>query len=351
MKPYIPSGKTEEGAHLALIVTVLVTALVVGGLANLIGQWIRLLILFPAAMGGLVGAAALQIALAKKMRTPALVIAVAAIGGFTVWFTDFGIDYLRNRGAWKDSVALVAADLEQQGLGTPDDADIDRTVDVALVHFGRGWEITPVTVAANLLNEPLSDDLGNSAEPEPDPSAWQAFAGHVKGLADEGTSISDVGRADDATNIGSVGTYMLWIFELLIAVGVAGAIGWEQARQPFCERCKQWFQRQERLVAVAPGTQAEAVIAAMEGGRERGLAEAWTPFDTDQPFIALGIRRCEKCASGQRFVEVVRLTPKKNKVVRKRLRKGLVESGKLDTQLEHLGRKAQEFAAQAEGQT
>jgi hypothetical protein len=351
MKPYVPSGNTEEGAQLALIVTVLVTALVIGGLANLIGQWIRLLIIFPAAMGGMVGAAALQIALAKKMRTPAFVIAISAIGGLTVWSTDFGIDYLRNRSAWKDSVELIATDLEQQGLGTPTDDDIDRATDVALVYFGRGWEVTPVTLAANLLNETLSDELGNSAEPEPDPSAWQAFAGHVQGLADQGTSISDVGRADDATNIGSVGTWMLWIFELLIAVGVAAAIGWEQARQPFCERCKQWFQRKERLVAVAPGTQAEAVISAMERGSERGLAEAWSPFDTSQPFIALGIRRCEKCSSGQRFVEVVRLTPKKNKVVRKRLRKGLVESGKLEAQLEHLGRKVQEHAEAAEARS
>jgi hypothetical protein len=349
MKPYVPSGKTDEGAHLALILTVVLTALAVGGLANLVGQYIRLLILFPAAMGGLVGAAALQIALAKKMRTPALVITTATLGGLLCWFTDFGIDYLRSRSFVREQVELVAADLEEQGLGAPTEDDIERTVDVTLVYFGEQYAVDPLVMAVNLLNEPLNDGLGSSADPEPAPSSWQAFAGHVRNLAAQGTSISDVGRADDATNLGSTGTYLLWLFELLIVMGVAGAIGWEQARQPFCERCEQWFQRKERLVALAPISQRDAVLTALQGGGPHALAEAFEPFDNTQPFIALAIRSCDKCASAQLYLDVVALTAKKNKTHRKSLRKGLVESRRLEEQLRILGEAAQAAAAGSPG--
>ncbi len=349
MKRYVPSGETAEGAHLALIVTVLVAALAIGGLANLIGQWIRLLIIFPAAMGGLVGAAALQIALAKKMRTPALVIVTAVLGGLLCWSTDFGLDYLRSRSAVRDQVELVASDLEAQGLGVPGEADIDRTVDVVLVYFGKQYQVDALVMAANLLEETLNDGMGGMAEPFPAPSALEAFVGHVQGLAQEGTSISDVGRADDATNIGMVGTYLLWLLELLIVLGVAGAIAWEQVRQPFCERCKEWFQRAERVVAVAPASAQAEVLSAIETGNAHGLAQAWSPIDASKPFIAIAVRRCAKCSSGQAFVDVARFTPKKNKTHRKSLRKGLVESRKLNEQMEKLQEAANKHAEQTQG--
>jgi hypothetical protein len=346
MKRYVPSGNTEEGAQLALVVTVLAVALVVGGLANLIGQFIRLLILFPAAMGGLVGASALMLAMNKKMRAPLFVSLVAAGGGLLCWFTDFGIDYLRTRGAFAEQVEQVAQQLESQGLGTPDEDDRSRTVDVLLQYWGQQRQWDDLVIAVNLLNEPLSDAAGNTRQPDPDPSAWQAFAYHVQGLANEGTTISDVGRSD-GDNIGAVGTWLLWAFELLICVGVAGGIGWEQARQPFCERCKQWYGRAERLVAVAPASAGEAVVRALEQGGTEGLAAAWAPFDVGKPFIALGIRACPKCSSGDCHVDVVKLSPKKNKTNRKSLRRGLVSAGKLDDQLKALGEKAKRAAEKA----
>lgn len=346
MKHYVPSGKMDEGAQLALVVTVLATALLVGGLANVLGQFIRLLIIFPAAMGALVGGAALQIALAKKMRAPALVIGVAAFGGLLCWFTDFGIDYMRTRSAFGDQVEAVAQQLEAHGVGTPDDDASDRTVDVLLMYWGQQRQWDDLVIAANLLDEPMSDVLGNTREPEPAPSALQAFGYHMRGLANEGTTISDVGRSD-GDNIGAVGTWLLWALELLICIGAAGAIGWEQARQPFCERCKQWYGRAERLVAVAPASAGDAVVRALEQGSTEGLAAAWAPFDAGKPFIAIGIRSCPKCSSGERYIDVVKLTPKKNKTNRKSLRKGLVSAGKLDDQLTALADKGKRLAEKA----
>ena len=201
-------------------------------------------------------------------------------------------------------------------------------------------------MAVNLLNEPLTDETGRTVEPMPDPSAFDAFVAHVQGLAAEGTTISDVGRADDGNNVGAVGTYLLWLFDLLIILGVAGAIAWEQVRQPFCERCKDWYQKTERLVAVAPASAGAAVVGAMESGSPRGLVQAYAPLEANKPFIALGIRSCKKCASGQRYVDVTKITAKKNKTHRKSLRKGLVESGKLDDQLEALFQAAKQAAEQ-----
>jgi len=348
MKRYVPSGDTEEGAQIALIVTVLVTAIAVGGLANLIGQFIRLLFVFPAVMGAMVGLAAVQIALAKKMRTPAFVIFVAVLGGLACFSTDFGIDYWRTRSDIHDQVALVASDLEAQGLGVPDDDDHTRTVDVVLQYWAKGWEVNPLVMAVNLLEEPLSDDTGATLEPSPAPTALEAFVAHVQGLASQGTTISDVGRDDDGDNIGAIGTYLLWLLDLLIIVGVAGGMTWEQVRQPFCERCKDWFQKDERVVAIAPATAGAAVLGAMQSGNTHGLASAYAPLLPKKPFIAIGIRACKKCSSGQRFVDVCRITIKGGKTKRKSLGKGLVESGKLEDQLQALtdaATKAQEGTA------
>ncbi len=345
MKPYRSSGETDDGALLALLVTVLVTALVVGVVANFIGQWIRLLIVFPAAMGGLVGAAALQVALFKKMRTPLLVIGVAAFGGLLCWFTDFGIEYWRTRGDIRSGVAWVAAEVEAQGLGVPDEAAIERTIDVVLQYGAKEWEVTDLVIAVHLLDEPLSDATGAFLEPSPDPDAWEAFVAYVQSQAAMGTTISDVGRADEGNNIGAIGTYLLWILELLIVIAVAGGLAWEQVRQPFCERCKGWFDRKERIVAVAHGSQAAEVVGAMEAGRTDGLARAWKPFDADGPFIAVGIRACPKCSSGPRYVDIVRMKIKGGKAKRKSLRKGLVEAGKLEAQLEALTAHAAEALA------
>ena len=104
-------------------------------------------------------------------------------------------------------------------------------------------------------------------------------------------------------------------------------------RQPFCERCKGWFAKPERLVAVAPASAGAAVVAALETGNPYALGQAWSPFDASKPFIALGIRSCPKCPSGRRFVDVAKITVKGGKTKRKSLRKGLVDAGKLDAQL------------------
>ncbi len=218
-------------------------------------------------------------------------------------------------------------------------------MDITLVHWGEGREMSPTQVVANLLNEPFADEAGTTFEPEPDPSPLQAFAGHLRSVADEGMTISSAGRSD-GDNIGAVGTYLLWLLELLLAVGAAGFVTWEQARQPFCERCKTWFDKKERVVVVGPSAIGDQVVGAMEHVNAGLVARLLAPIDPKKPFIALGIRSCAKCSSGPKYVAVAKIHAKGNKTTRKNLRKGMVEAGSMDSILTAMARAAEEQAAQ-----
>ncbi len=344
MKPYVPSGKAAEGALPLMLFAALATALAVGGLANVIGQFFRLLIVFPLVMGLLAGLAVARVAAVKQVRMPPFVIGLGLAAGLLCWCSDFGIDYLRARAAIHDQVEVLAQDIEAQGLGEPGDEDIQRCVDLTLVYWGQAREITPTHIAANLLGEPFSDVSGAVIEPEAAPSALEAFAGHVRSVADEGMTISRAGRGD-GDNIGAIGTYLVWLLELLLAVGAAGFVAWEQARQPFCERCKQWYAKQERLVVVAPATKKDEVLRAMQHGDAGAMARLQEPVDPKKPFLALGVRACPKCASGPKYVSVTQVHAKGNKTHRKNLRSGIVGAGTLESILGAMAKALEQDAA------
>src|SRR5688500_9262655 len=98
MTPYKPSGKSRPGGTLLFVLGTLAAGLAVGAMANAIGQYFRLLILFPIGMGVAVGAVAWFFVDWGKVRAPVLVLAVALLAGLAAWTTDtFGVPYFRER--------------------------------------------------------------------------------------------------------------------------------------------------------------------------------------------------------------------------------------------------------------
>ncbi len=314
-----------------LIGAVVLAALLTGGLANVVGQFFRLLILFPIAMGLVVGFTTARIATQRKVRAPMLLAALAAAGGLGCWMTDFGLDYLRARAAIREQIVAMASDFQAQGMPPASDEAVDRCVDITLLRWGDGLEMSPLDVAVNLTGEAFEDEQGQLVQPQADPSGPEAFLAHVRAVATEGTVISRHGN--DGPNIGNVGTLLLWLAELLIAAGTAGYIGHAQGREPFCERCRRWYGDPEQRVLGNLDIQ-DTALTALERGDAQALGRAWSPPDPKKSFLVLAWRRCPGCGNAPRHVELVALHAKGKQTQRKTIRSGLVEATTLDRMIE-----------------
>jgi hypothetical protein len=322
MKPYVPSGKSDEGSALVLIGAALLAGLAMGGLVNVIGQFIRLLLVFPAGMGLGVGLVASRICAARRIRAPGLVFFAALAGGLLSWCTDFGLDYLRARHGIRVQIEEVVAGLQdQQGIL---DGTIERCVDLTLVRWGRGQEMGTIDVAVNAYGETFTAEDGVTYAPEEVKGFLPPLVGYTQHLAAQGMTISNHGGK--GSNIGAIGAVAVWVLDLLVATLVAAFIGREQARQPFCERCGAWYDKKETLLPVAPAGASKAVIEALQRGDVEALARARAPIDPRKAFVALSIRACAKCTSAPRFVSVAAIHTAGHKTTRKDGVRGLVEA-------------------------
>lgn len=326
MKPYVPSGKSDEGSLPFLIGATLLAGLAMGGLANVIGQFIRLLLVFAAGMGLGVGLAASRVSAARHVRAPGLVFGVALAGGALAWCTDFGLDYVRARHGIRTQVEELVAGLQDQEGILP--GTVEHCVDLTLVRWGRDEEMTTIDIAVNAYGETFTAEDGVTYAPEAVEGFLPPLIGYTKNLAAQGMTITSHGS--DGPNIGPIGAAIVWGLEFLVAALLAAFVAREQARQPFCERCGAWYGKQERLLPVAPAGASKAVIEAVQRGDSGALAHARAPIDPKKAFVALSIRACPKCSSAPRFVSVAAIHVAGNKTTRKDGVKGLMEAGTVD---------------------
>lgn len=71
--------------------------------------------------------------------------------------------------------------------------------------------------------------------------------------------------------------WILWLAELLLAGGVAGAIAYRRASEPFCENCENWFAREVAVQTNGAGTpeMRAQLLAAIERGDPDAAAAAF----------------------------------------------------------------------------
>ena len=82
--------------------------------------------------------------------------------------------------------------------------------------------------------------------------------------AEMGTRIGRVGSSGSPLELGAVATWILWAVELGFAAGIAFAVAWARAREPFCEPCGRWYGEREPALIAGGLAEETAVRAALE---------------------------------------------------------------------------------------
>lgn len=155
------------------------------------------------------------------------------------------------------------------------------------------------------------------------------FLGYVQLAAKSGVTISRASSSqkENKPTVTGVGTYVLWGVEFLLAAGIAMSMAFAGAKQPFCERCDDWYGRVDILGAGSGGKEnAAEVIRALEtGDLERALSAEALGQPSDGATSILSLERCANCAEHEPLLTF--------KVVKKSGRNKAQESVKYKTLL------------------
>lgn len=326
MKPYRASGTIPSDSLLPLVLVTALAALAGGAVLHFVGDYFRLVILWPAAMGGAAGIAAMRIIRARKIRAPGVALAVGLAGGLLAWSTDFGLGFYRVRAAVDDAITVIGIDFE-----IPEDAVAARreaTLDAFLRAMGEGDGATDVAAVATLLGEPVILEDGTQVAPLPEATRMDALGGYVRWQAAQGMTIDRHGRE---TEVKGGAMMAFWLLELLVAALVGGFVAGKEAREPFCERCGLWYGPEAPLLTVGHPKSADVLAQALERG-DASLALTAVPAEglPKKKLLAVSSRRCPKCTTADRQVKLARLVVSGKKVQRKDLKTGMVPAAHAD---------------------
>lgn len=345
MKAYQPSGHSESGAPIVLLLAGLAAGAAAGAIAHYVGNWFRLLILFPLGMGLAVGMASGVLVTSRKVRAPILAAALAFAGGAVAWLTDHGLGYGETRESLEQAVGDLATEAGLTGEAAPSSEAVDRAIDQALIALGRGEEIDSLAVLATLQGEAIELEDGKRLDPAPEAAAGEAFYGWLANSARQGTTIKRGGSG--GIELGETGTWILWLIEILIAGGVAAGAAHASASEPFCESCGLWYRKEADVIPVGGLDVEKEVLAALDMddlSRVAAVMNAAPPADN---FLALTFRGCPQCSAAPRFTQLLRVKTKRKKVEQATLRKGLVEADLFES----FAAMAKGKAAEASGET
>jgi len=322
LRPYKPSGPYEEGSLLPLVGATLIAAVAGGAVVHLVGTWIRLLIVFPALMGACAGIGANIVVKGRRIRAPLLVAVVGALGGLAAWSTDFGIGYARMRSVAVDEIAAFADEASQAGVtSTPESRT--ATVDALLAAMGRGEAVGNGALAASLAGAPFPDENGVEVQPLAAASSFDALLGYTRFQASLGTTIEHNGH--DSGKLDATGTFVLWVIEILVAMLVGVVVPYLQAREPYCEKCRVWYAKEEVTLSVADYPNLSAVTEAVRHGDPSALARTVAKGSFGKKgFVGLSRRSCPRSASCEAYVQVFRVRTSGKKVNRKNHLTGLM---------------------------
>lgn len=247
VQPYTADGNFPP---LGLALTLgggLAAAVLVGFLASFIGQWFYLVVLFPFLIGLVLGGVGMAFIKAGKLRNPRLAGIAAVLSGV-------------------------------MAMGTMHYFNYQRTLDAVnkLLPVDRG-----------VLEDRIS------------------FAKYIDIRAKEGVTISRAAHNDKGMNLGYVGSYIYWLVELIVVVGVAWAMMHKTAAAPFCVDCNTW-KNERRLAEMTVDDEDMAVRAVQEG-------EVIRLLQCGQPIQAKGLvikaAACPHCgADGEIDITLDRLT-------------------------------------------
>lgn len=294
MQAHRPSGEMNSGALGALLLVTLAAGLAVGGLVHWIGGYFRPILLLPAGMGFAAGLAVAAVVERKAVRAPRIALAAGVAAALLAWGTDLGASYLSVRAEAARIVDDFAAGFEPP----PSPAQRRAAVDVALSRWSGGRDVEADELARILDGAAPPDDAARGI--------LGTFPAWLRGVAREGMTITRSG--EDAVNLGEVGTWVLWLIELLVACALAGWLPAKVAAGPFCDPCRRWYGSPDEDVVLAGDEILGPLLRALDADDVAGVVKCAGPTPAPRRLV-LRAARCPGCEEAPRYVTLVKREP------------------------------------------
>jgi hypothetical protein len=218
-RPYRASGKSEPGALSVLLIGSTGLAVIFGIAESFLSQWFNLLLVFPAIIGFAAGALASKQIRTRRIRAPVTAALFALSAAWIGQATLHGVDYWRFRNRFVGEIESKRQSLLQEHADNPEDVKEIQALD-----------------AVKLADDQLEKKTGS-----------RGFQAYLKIAAEQGFTISHHGSK--GPQVSGIGTWLFWLFDFIVAGGVAFFIAFERANKPFCETCKRWYDK-EAVTAV-----------------------------------------------------------------------------------------------------
>jgi hypothetical protein len=237
----------------------IVTGIVVGGLASVVGRFLYLIILFPVFMGLGTGMAVSSVVSSQKIRSPLVVIVAGLFATIITYGSMQYFDYLQFR-------SIVAKEIQSQAIAENGEPAPEENVSLVV------------------------DYLFIKATGMP------GFLGYVLYEAKQGVSISHfgVGSGDSGLNLG-IFTWVYWLVELGIIAYMSIEPAYKKTKDLFCENCGTWVSQGEHI----GGIQGDAFNQAIEFIKRRDFVGfvGMLRDDTVLPSIEFYTRTCKTCST------------------------------------------------------
>ena len=209
LKSYEPSGNCDGSGLTILFLTAFISCLLVGGLYGAISRWIDLIIVFPICVGAAFGYLMSFGTKWGHCRNMTYVWIIAIVLGASLFVVKYFVHYKLDRGAMEESAAQA---IMKQFPGKP----------------------IPPNAPSFFVDEYYREKFG-----------FGGFIGYFLSVIKSGMVISDVGKsAKDGANLGSVGTIILFLVEIIFAAALAGVTARLNSFSPYCEKCLCWAEEQ-----------------------------------------------------------------------------------------------------------
>jgi hypothetical protein len=265
-KPYVSDGGFSLSGMMITMGVGMTTALTVGVLAGIIGQYFYMVLIFPLVIGGVVGGAQVLMIDKSRIRNPMICGVSGLLAGIVAVVAMHYVDYFVFQQSMKDDAAQFAELLQ----GSADLEDGDPFLE-ALVEYQNDPEI----IEANNID---------------------SFIGYVDWSAKQGVELSSATSTSSGSNLGYIGTYVYWGFEALVIAGLCVMMTRKRSAQPFCVACDRWMKETE---LIALNCEAKSAVKALGSGQLDRLSSLFAPNQE----TAISVFDCESCSDGDAVLQ------------------------------------------------
>lgn len=275
MQRYRPSGHVPLIGIVLMIPTVLVGAVLIGGLYYVVARHIYIMLMFPALLGTLCGAVLMAPTRVGKIRDPlfvgviGVVLALLSYGAYLYYDYWFGF-----RGDFRKEI----------------EAD-----------YGHSISDQKADLYEDIF---LRDEVGSTG-----------FIGYLKFTAKAGLDLeSTTSVPDDDPEIQGTGIYIYWLAELLFASMMGFMVSLVGSSSPFSEETNEWFGKAQPVGIVPPKYVAHMIRALETGDYAQAGRIVFAQFDISGAEYVLNVRQTTS-PTADLFLTVQRKTPRQVETV------------------------------------